>query len=166
MVLEERRLMVGSGLCQSDVDVLPATCPLTMEDTQGNGECATDAGAVVIQQVRLSKGRTVTAEAVHQSGDGLRVTLEAAVGAHRATVTVGAEREVHHVRFSRADLVVGDAVVLGHALGEVLHHHVGLIQELSENLKAAGRVQVEEQGLLAAVQVLVLLVAGVCCAPG
>ena len=76
----------------------------------------------------------------------VRVGTDVAEGIHGA---------VDDVRPARAHALVVDAEPLGDAAAEVLQHHVGLIDELPEDLQSLLGLQIDEDAALAAVDVVV-----------
>src|SRR5205807_74581 len=133
------------------VDVLSIATPQTVIQSQSDGERRECSRADVDQVVRTQhRGRIL---ALLDARHGLPLAFPATTIPPRSELAVAADRTVHGVRLARLDFAVANAEAIGGARREVLDHDVSLIHQLPEDLLGLEGPDVEEQRLLAAVQV-------------
>ncbi len=109
----------------------------------------------------LAVGRAGHAdEATHRLGDdvvGRQVRVRAGAGPRVAEAADGC---IDETGIPLSKRLVGEAEALHDACGEVLDEHVRLIGEAHDGLLAAGRLQVEHQAALVAVEAGVVAAEG------
>ena len=143
--------MVGGGLGERSAGELAPAGREPVVQREPGRERAEDAGADVDDVVRAEdRGQP---GALHDPGHRLALAFPAAPARPRTAQAVAADRGVDGGRAARADLVVADREPAGGARREVLKHDVGLVDQPPVHLLAAERGEVEEQRLLAPVEV-------------
>jgi len=85
------------------------------------------------------------------AGHGLQNLIVAGPILQRTGVAVAGERAIDEARVDRPHALVVDAEPLRHGRPEVVHHHVGALDEAAKHAEPARPLQVEADALLVAV---------------
>ena len=140
------------GFVDADVDDLPAAGGLGMAQRHEHADGAEQAGDVVAQRHGARQHRCFTRVAgqVVEPREGLRDVRKAMPPAVRAGLAVAGHAQHHQLGVGLAQCVPRQAPALHRAGAEVLDQHIGLGDELQEQLHALGLQQVDRHRALVA----------------
>ena len=149
------RLQGHGGIGQSRIDVLSLAGALPVQQGQGHGIGPHKAGTVVVNWVGLGLGHAVAAEAPGHPGGGLGEPLVAGALGPGTQVPIGVQRGIDDVGLALPHLFVPQAQAFQSPRPVVLGHHVGILQQLPEDVAALLRLQIQQDAALASVDVVV-----------
>src|SRR6185503_6988752 len=109
------------------------------------------AGADIDQVVRTEHRRRILA--LHNAGYRLTLALPATPVFPRTELAVAADRAIHDVWLARLDVAIANAEPIGGAGREVLDDHVRGLDQSPEHLLRFERLEIQQEGALAAIQV-------------
>src|SRR6201999_2018235 len=88
----------------------------------------------------------------HEPAFGLRDRIEARTGCKWPLAAIGRNRAINQAGISRPDRTIVEAILLHHAGGEVLHHHVRSRYQFPRDVARLGFGEIEGDAALVAVQ--------------
>ncbi len=145
--------LLQSGLDQRGLDDLAASGLLLVLIGGQDADRRQDAGIDIGDRVACAQRRTAfLAGDAHQPGIALRDQVEAALVGGRAGAAIARDRAIDQAGIDLRQHVVAEPELFERALAEVLDQHVGVAHHPQQHLLALGRLQVERDRALVAVQ--------------
>ncbi len=151
-VVERERLglEVEAGVQQVGVDPR-ALAGLQAADVGAEDAHRQQRGAMLVGGGKADRGRPLVASRGDQAGERLDQEVLARSAGHRPARPVAGRRGVDDIRIQRPNLVVAEPEPVHDARPEVLHHHVGALEQAQDQRLAVRVLEVDRERALVAV---------------